>query len=168
MSELEVKQLTDDWMYKEVARVHSSQRAHMKNGDIVKVTVAKNDKGESRSALFVIRGQEESSRLKIGIDLFGLVKLNVKPGYKYDFEFERISLWQKLIWALETSDPGARIAMWIAYWSAIIGVAGLVLGIIGVIPVFMDFSEWIYKKTTESHSTENPAKSSQTSAFPSS
>jgi hypothetical protein len=138
-------------MYKDVVRVHSLQRGDMKNGEIVRVTVTKNEEGKSKSILFAIRGHEESE-LQIGIDFVGCQKLKVKTGKIYEFKFERGGFRDRLTWARESSDPGARIAMFIAYWSAIIGLIGFVLGVIGAVPVLVDFGAWVYKKTTEIHS----------------
>jgi hypothetical protein len=44
-------------------------------------------------------------------------------------------MWSRIKWALRSSDPTARTAMWIAFWSAVIGLLGFGLGVIGAIPI---------------------------------
>src|SRR5262249_11739186 len=94
MAKLEVTELSGDQMYKDTVQVDWTQRSKMKNGDIVKVTVANSDDRKPRCGLFAIRGQGEASKLKIGIDFLGLQTLNVKSGNSYEFKFERTGLMQ--------------------------------------------------------------------------
>jgi hypothetical protein len=136
-NELLVYKLSGDQMHKDTVHVHPDERGGMKSGDIVRVTVAKGDDGDSHSDLFAIRSRMEDMG-KIGIDSKGCSHLKLKAGRKYEFAFERTSWWRKLKWAREAADPSARMAMWIAYWSALLGLAGFVLGVIGAVPVLRD------------------------------
>jgi hypothetical protein len=108
-------------------------------------------KENQRALFFAVRGHDQFE-FKIGMDFLGYQKLHLTPGKIYEFKFERAGFRDRLTWARESSDPGARIAIWIAYWSAIVGLLGFVLGLIGAVPVLVDFGEWVYKKMTEIHS----------------
>jgi hypothetical protein len=67
-NELLVYKLSGDQMYKDTVHVHSEERGGMKNGDIVRVTVTKDD-GSRHSGFFAIRGRPGKGR--IGIDFLG-------------------------------------------------------------------------------------------------
>jgi hypothetical protein len=136
-NELLVYKLSGDQMHKDTVHVHPDERGGMKSGNIVWVTVTKGDDGSSHSDLFAIRGR--TGKGKIGIDSRGCSLLKLKAGRTYEFVFERTSYWRKLKWAREAADPSARMAMWIAYWSVLLGLAGFVLGVIGAVPVLRDF-----------------------------
>jgi len=151
-NELLVYKLSGDQMYKDTVHVHSEERGGMKNGDIVRVTVTKDD-GSRHSGFFAIRGRPGKGR--IGIDFLGCSRLKIKAGGTYKFAFEGTRCWTKIGWAREAADPSARIAMWIAYWSALLGLAGFVLGVIGAVPALLEFGDWFY---TKSATWEHPAK----------
>jgi hypothetical protein len=141
---LEVVELHGSEMYKDTVHVHYAERNHMPNGEIVRVSVTHAD-GARQQSLFAMRGRNREDPGKIGIDFIGGAKLKVEFNQKYQFTFEKASLLERLRWARESADPTARIAMWIAYWSAIIGVAGFVLGVIGAVPIVR---EWFIEKSS--------------------
>ncbi len=146
-------------MYKDTVHVHWKDRDDMKNGDIVRVKVF-SDNGHCHKGLFAVRGRREMG--KIGIDFLGCAHLKVEAGAQYRFTFERTGIWTKLKWARQTADPSARIAMWIAYWSAVVGLIGFVLGVIGAAPVLIDFKHWLFHdENREMHPTKPNPKTNE-------
>lgn len=134
--DLQVHEAVHDEVYKDIVRVFWENRAGLEVNSIVKVTA--NGYGPR---YFAIRGLDPKDKDCIFIDWLGRQRLGkMQVGEVYKFTITDTSPWEKLKWACLSSDPASRIAAWIAVWSAIIGVLGLVLGIIGVIPVV---KEWV-------------------------
>jgi hypothetical protein len=125
-------------VYKDIVRFHWRERAKRNRiGEIVSISVD----GRPRR-FFSLRGLPDEDEGKIRFDHVTRTELRLKVGEKHDFAIEETSPWQKLIWAIHATDPLARIATWIAVWSVILGVLGLLLAAIGAWAVI---KEWIPK-----------------------
>jgi hypothetical protein len=146
--ELEVADALDGDAYKDIARIHWTERGAKRNriGSIVAIRV---DGGPRH--FFSLRGLGDKDLGKIRFDFVARQTLKLDKGAKYDFAIEEANLWQKLKWALHATDPVARIATWIALWSGIFAILGLILGVIGAWPVL---KEW-FKPETPSASSSN-------------
>jgi|SRR5205809_2577461 len=132
-------------VYKDIVRIHWRERGTRNRiGAIVAISV---DGGPRR--FFSLRGLPEEDAGKIRFDHVARNELHLKTGEQHDFAIRETSAWEKLVWAIHATDPVARIATWIAVWSAILGVLGLILGILGLILGGMGawpvIREWIPK-----------------------
>lgn len=112
--------------YKDIARIHWTERGAKRNriGSIVAIRV---DDGPRH--LFSLRGLGDEDVGKIRFDFIGCQMLGLKVGTTRNFTIEEASPWQKLRWALHATDPVARIATWIALWSGVLAIIGLLLGL---------------------------------------
>jgi hypothetical protein len=143
--DLRVHEALRDEVYKDVVRVFWRHRNGLPVSSIVKVSC--NGRGPF---YFAIRGLDEKDQDCIFLDWLGRQRLgNLQPDEIYRFKISTTNPWEKLQWACLAADPAARIAAWIAVWSAVVGMIGLVLGIIGVVPVI---KEWVGQKP-EPHMT---------------
>jgi hypothetical protein len=122
-------------VYKDIARIHWTERGFKRNriGSIVSIRV---DGGPRH--FFSLRGLDDADIGKIRFDFVALKSLKLDKGSTHDFTIEEANPWQKLKWALNATDPVARIATWIALWSG-------VLGIIGAWPVIKDWIKAIFR-----------------------
>jgi hypothetical protein len=115
-----------DDMYKDLARVHWRQRGTptLKVGSIVKI--AAQEGGERFVALY---GLEDNREGEILLDFVNRGQLNVELNRHSDFTIATTNPWEKLKWACSATDPAPRIAAWIAVWSGILGIIGILLGL---------------------------------------
>src|SRR5205823_4111110 len=111
---------------------HWEQRGKpsIKIGRIVKLSIVG---GESR--IVAIRGLDDKDKGKIRLDFVNRNEMKLKLDEEYDFEIRSTGLWDKLVWACTATEPGARIAAWIAVISGVIGIVGLVLAMVGLYPI---------------------------------
>jgi len=117
-------------LYKDIVRIYWRERGKRNRiGAIVAISV---DGGPRR--FFSLRGLPDEDAGKIRFDHVARTELRLKTGEQHDFAIEETNPWQKLKWAIHATDPVARIATWIAVWSAILGIFGLILGAISVWP----------------------------------
>src|ERR1051326_7413361 len=143
--DLQVHEALHDEVYKDIIRVYWEHRGDLEVNSIVKVIV--NDSGPR---YFAIRGLNPDKRDNVYLDWLGRRRLGeLQLGEVYRFNISSTNPWEKLKWACLASDPASRIAAWIAVWSAVLGILGLVLGIISVIPVV---KEW-FVPPQSTHST---------------
>ncbi len=122
-------------VYKDIARIHWTERGAKRNriGSIVAIRV---DDGPRH--LFSLRGLDNQDLGKIRFDFVARQALKLDIGTTHDFTIEEANPWQKLRWALHATDPVARIATWIALWSVVLAVIGLVIAVIGLWPVIKE------------------------------
>jgi hypothetical protein len=118
--QLEVRDLSEGDTYKDIVRVHHEQRSRVKNGAITRVRV-----NRGKPFVLAMRGCLNEKKGTIGLDHLTREYMGVKVGDKHQFTFEHGCLWDKLKWAANSAEPGARIATWIAIVSGVIGVIGL-------------------------------------------
>jgi hypothetical protein len=117
---LKVRILHGDDNYKDLIRVYWSQRGGVNNGRIARVTV---DGGKPH--LLAMRGCVEKDKDTVGIDHLTREHMGVEDGQSYSFTFQNASWLEKVLWAANSAEPGARIATWIAIVSGVIGIIGL-------------------------------------------
>lgn len=108
-------------VYTNAIRVHKDERGDVRESKICKVTA------NGESDFFAMRGLPDDERGFVRLDEIGRDRLKVKSNGCYDFVFREAYFWEALCWAAKSSQPGARIATWIAVWSGVLGVVGLIL-----------------------------------------
>lgn len=107
-------------VYTDAVRVHRDERDGIPEGRICRVTVV-----NGKSGLFAMRGLQDSERGWIRIDDVGRERLGLQFEEKKRFTFRKANWFEAVRWAMKASQPGARIATWLAFWSVLIGVAAL-------------------------------------------
>jgi hypothetical protein len=125
---LTVRDALRDDVYKDIARVHWSQRGSVRVGSIAKVCV---DGKKTRH--LAVRGLADDRKGEILLDHVTRDEMQLKEHDVHNFTFEPTTPWQKVTWACNATDPAARIAAWIAVWSFVIGVAGLLLALYPIV-----------------------------------
>ena len=135
---LRVTEAVKDDVYKDIARLHWKERG--KNNRIGAIVAVRVDGG--RRHYFSLRGLGDDRQGQILFDHVARTELKLELNSEHDFAIDEASVWERLLWAIRATDPAARIAAWIAVWSGIVGVLGLILGIIGVVPIIKD---WVAK-----------------------
>ena len=123
-------------VYKDTIRVHRDVLGKVKVGGVARVRV---DGGQAH--ILAVRGLTDRRRGEALLDAITRDQLGVEKDTTYRFTFEPTNPREKLKWACQATDPGARIAAWIAVWSGILGIIGIVLGGIGVYPVYKEY--WV-------------------------
>lgn len=111
-------------VYKDTARIHRMHRRGLASGRLARVSVE-----DGEDTIVAVRGLDNADRDRILLDLETRRRLAVKLGQSYEFRIDRKWPWQKLSWALNASDPAARIATWIAVLSFVLGTF---LGLVGI------------------------------------
>jgi hypothetical protein len=120
---LKVHEAVKEEVYKDMVRVFHKYRGKIVHNSIIKLSV----NGQRR--YLAIRGLDEKEEDQIFLDWMSRNALGkLKIGQEYEFTIETTTLIEKLKWACRSSDPAGRIATWIAIWSAVLGIGGLVLG----------------------------------------
>jgi hypothetical protein len=117
---LKVRELQGNDMYKDMARVWWEDRSGVKNGVIARISA-----DGRKPHLLAMRGTVKDNKGTIAVDHLISEYMQLQPGKEYDFTFEPASWWEKIKWAANSAEPGARIATWIAIVSGIIGIIGL-------------------------------------------
>ena len=143
-NKLSVRILHGNDMYRDLIRVHWTERNKIKNGSIARARVA-----GGKPFIVVMRGCTDEDLGKIGMD--HLTREHVRTGAGGailegaldDFTFENASLLEKIKWSTNSADPVARVATWIAVVSGIAGFLGLLLAVIGLYPVVKEIrNDW--------------------------
>lgn len=134
---LEVRQLDAEDVFKDIARIHESQRGGLPLGTICKISVGK------ASRYLSIRGlpAETLERRKLPtqapnyilLDEVARSDLGLKLQSKYRFKIVPASWCGRVWWACSATDPAARVSALIATWSLALAVIGLVLGVWSVL-----------------------------------
>ena len=129
-------------VYKDIARIHWRERGKRSRiGAIVAISV---DRGPRH--FFSLRGLPDEDAGKIRFDHVARSELRLKVGEEHNIAIEETNPWEKLVWAVHATDPVARIATWIAIWSGIVAILGLVIAGIGAWPVVRD---WVMPQKAE-------------------
>jgi hypothetical protein len=119
---LKVAEAAKEDVYKDIVRIHWRERGKRNHiGAIVSISV---DGGRRR--FLSLRGLPEEHRGEIRMDHVTRAELHLQLGETHEFAIRETNAWQKLVWAVRATDPAARIAAWIAVWSVIIAVLGLI------------------------------------------
>jgi hypothetical protein len=139
VGKLKVHEAVKDEVYKDMVRVFWKERGPIQHNGIVKLSVKNH-----RPRYLAIRGLDAKEKEYIFLDWMTRKDLGgLEIGDECEFTLEEVGLLGKLIWAWRSSDPAARVATWIAIWSAILGITGLVFG---AYPIVHD---WLGKPQVE-------------------
>jgi hypothetical protein len=131
MPRLEVRQIADEDVYKDIVRVPEIHR--IDNGKAIEEAKVCLIGGTPRSSFVVLRGYQDSTKAEIHMDERTRKRLgDIKVGQSYDFTFTRAGLPGELQWAWNASETGYRVASRLA-------VIGLILGLLAFIPVLVDW-----------------------------
>lgn len=125
---LRVRDLGERDQYKDMVRVHWSQRGGVGYGSITRVTA-----NAGKPHILAMRGCVDDNKGTIGLDHLTRDYMKLINGQIYEFTFEPASLWEKLSWARQSADPAARVATWIAIISGGIGAIGILLSIVSIV-----------------------------------
>ena len=110
-------------------RISEKDLCQVRRHTLVKVTSGK------RSGYFVRLGHEKGNDIvQADFDVrehLGLGNVNSVV----TLEVEVITGWRKLCWYLQHRDPYVYVPAWVGLWSLVLGGAGILLGVIGALPV---------------------------------
>jgi hypothetical protein len=155
---LRVTEAVKEDVYKDIARIHWDERGRDNHvGAIVSIKV---DGG--RKKYFSLRGLGNDRFGEIALDHVARTELKLELNDRHEFTIEETSAWEKLKWAVKANDPTARIAVWIAVWSGIVGIAGLVLALIGLYPAIKE----IHHDVTGGHAPASHCPSASVASPP--
>lgn len=139
MPRLEVHQLADDDVYRDIIRVNAAHRKNEK-GEAIKEGRVILIRGNGRKCFAVLRGYQASSEPRIYMDEFTRTdKLGVRWLEPYEFEFKPVGLIGQLRWAWNATEMGYQVASRLAVLGFIMGILGLMLGIAPL----LDWPKWI-------------------------
>lgn len=127
MKEIELKVGKADFadIGRDLVRINIKDRPENVNRhDIVVLNV------NGKSALAVIRGNDEPGEINIDIDIRDDLALQL--GKRYSFIIEKAGCFSRLWWYLRARDPAVRIPAWLAFWSVVLGFAGFILGVVSL------------------------------------
>ena len=125
MPKLLVKGLTSlEWGTTRI-RLHTSHRNGVPRYGIAKVT----NKATGKSVLAVLLGHDDDTSIFMDYDI--REELGVKKSGTLDFEVASAWLPMRLYWYLTIKDPLIRIPAWLAFWSVLLGIAGIISGVFG-------------------------------------
>lgn len=99
----------------------------MREEDVCVVSV------RNRTKHLIVRGAVEQLNGGIMLDEITRKALEVEQGMTFDFRIEHAGVFQQIRWACTLADAGPRIAAWLAVISIALGIAGLILGAIGLL-----------------------------------
>lgn len=130
MTQLEVKVLSKDDVYKDIIRVPEKYRYDTKKRFIDEGSVCLIRVG-SKNLYVIIRGDGVNEKPEIGVDERLRNRLGLCVGDKKEIIFERskLLLWREFWWAWHASDPAYRI-------SAKLGVLSVALGLVALLITF--------------------------------
>jgi len=58
--------------------------------------------------------------------------LGVETDDKLNFKIEKVGLWGKLCWYLDTRDPAVHVPAWLSVFALALGVIGTIFGLISL------------------------------------
>ena len=129
---LEVHQVQEQGVLKDMARIHVSHRKGIEVGRIVKLTANKHSTWVSARGLDTNSGSGNSSNKSDWIRLDDITRErlgNLSLQQRYEFQIEPATIWGHIRWAMRASDPAARVSILIAIWSAFLStIVGALLG----------------------------------------
>ncbi len=135
MPYLEVHQLDDQLVYRDVIRVNEAHRKDKREEAIqegqvcrVRVFVGK----DWRECFAVLRGYQASNVPHIRMDDYTRGKLGVKKDKSYEFEFTPVGVPRQLRWAWNATEMGYQVSSKLAVLGFIMGVLGLLFSMPGL------------------------------------
>jgi hypothetical protein len=120
---LQVHQVVEADVYKDIARIHYSQRKEIKEGRICRLSIGREHK------LVAIRGLPDCEKGWIRIDDITRSRLGL-PKFdgtfpEADFDIREVSFVGRIKWAWQASEPAARIAAQLGMVSLLIAIAAI-------------------------------------------
>ncbi len=138
MPRLEVHQLSDDDVYKDIIRVNAAHRKNEK-GETIKEGRVILVRGNGGKCFAVVRGYQASAEPRIYMDEYTRTeKFDVQYSQTYEFAFKPVGLVGQLRWAWNATEMGYQVASRLAVLGFIMGVLGLMLGI----ATLLDWPKW--------------------------
>lgn len=123
---LEVHQVRDEEVYRDIVRVHRSRRGKLRSGQVCRITI------DRLSTHAVVRGLPDDQQDWICLDEVQREKLGVERGQRVEPKISRAGIFGWLAFMLNASDPALRAASWI-------GLVSLMVGLLSLAPL-IDFS----------------------------
>ncbi|MCK7613814.1 hypothetical protein [Roseibium sediminicola] len=118
---------------REVARMHWSHRPFASRYDIVRISHA--DK-QILVPILGLDGENNIGIAKLGYDLrsrLGISKTDLSNDRKIQLTIDLVGWWGQLYWYLNTKEPAVKVPAWLAFWSVLLGFAGLLLALLSMI-----------------------------------
>lgn len=113
----------------------------VKVGTLINVSYLRNGKKISR--VLSVRGVNDKQESELLIDHVNRNDMKLKVGDQHEFTFRTTYWWEKLAWVCSATDPGIRIASWIAIWFGILAVIGIMIALVGLYPVIKEIrADW--------------------------
>lgn len=125
---LTVKSARPDDVYKDIVRIHRSDRNSIRAGRVCRISVGVSYR------YFIVRGLAQDESGQILVDDISREALGLKLGQQYDFGIAPAGLIGQIRWACAVADPGARIAALLGVLSLVLGLIGVLLGILALWP----------------------------------
>jgi hypothetical protein len=127
---LEVLTANNDDVYRDVARVPQKHRGAIKEGTLCKISCG------SRAAFLAVRGSQNHSDATIKLDEKTRIELGIELAKSYDFSIMPLNFCGQYRALWHASDPHDRFAMRLSLISFALGIIGIVLGVVSVVPMF--------------------------------
>lgn len=132
MPRLEVRQIREQDVYKDMIRVNESHRTDrqglkIKEGKICRIVV--DGKVSCRA---ILRGNLDGETPHILMDEFARNALGLELREIHDFEFAICSVWGQIRWAWYATDMGYQIAARLGIIGFLLGLFGSVAGIVAL------------------------------------
>ena len=100
--------------------------------------------GKRVSRVLSIRGVKQESESEILIDHVNRTEMRLNIGETHEFTLRTTHWWEKVVWACTATDPGIRIASWMAVGFGVLGIIGTLIAAIGLYPVVKEIrADWI-------------------------
>ncbi|WP_011581039.1 MULTISPECIES: hypothetical protein [Chelativorans] len=110
---------------RDIVRIHKKHRNGIGRNHVVKLSVNGN------SSYVSVLGTEEEGAIEMDLDT--RLDLGVMFDQTYDFSFTKAGRLGQLRWYLDSNNPSIWIPAWLAFWSVILGAAGAILGLAGLV-----------------------------------
>ena len=110
---------------RDVVRIHRQHQNGIGRHDVVKLTANEN------SCYVSVLGTENEDVIEMDLDT--RLALGVMFDQTYDFTLSRAGRLGQLRWYLNSNSPAVWIPAWLAVWSVLLGGAGAVLGLLGLL-----------------------------------
>lgn len=130
--QLTVKQLSQDDVYTDAARIPQQYRLDSSGKKIREGRICKVDVG-GKAKLLSLRGDLNSVEPTIRIDDITRNDLALEINQTADFKIDEVRWIGQFLWAWRASNPAYRIAARVGLISVLLGLVGLLLGIAGIL-----------------------------------
>lgn len=129
---LEVRQISQQDMYKDIIRINEVHRID-KEGKTIKEGQVCLVRANGKKCRAVLRGYLESDAPEIRMDDHTRTKLDLKLKTPYEFEFKPATLVGQWLWAWNATEMGYQVSSRLAILGFVMGVLGLLFGIASLV-----------------------------------